>query len=136
MTILSIVFNQLTRIIFCPGSRGPNIGFRGKVITFEENDSSKVGVRFDRSIPEGCNLGGHCEDDRGFYCPGEFFVILVLLICQLFYHLLCFVCLILPITSFSIDIASSLCLDSSGSDDVDKIVVNELFEVCSLIIGG
>ncbi|GKV04899.1 hypothetical protein SLEP1_g16992 [Rubroshorea leprosula] len=79
---------------FQPMSRGPNIGFRGKVVTFEENDSSKVGVRFDRSIPEGCNLGGHCEDDRGFYCP-----------------------------------ASSLCLDSSGSDDFDKIVVNELFEV-------
>ena len=53
--------------------RGPTIGLRGKVVlAFEGNDSSKIGVRFDRSIPEGNDLGGHCEEDRGFYCTGAY----------------------------------------------------------------
>ncbi|XVF72605.1 hypothetical protein PTKIN_Ptkin12aG0134200 [Pterospermum kingtungense] len=78
-----------------PSLRGPTIGFRGKVLlAFEENGSSKIGVRFDRSIPEGNDLGGLCEEDHGFFCA-----------------------------------ASSLRLDSSGGDDVDKLAVNELFEV-------
>ncbi|XP_039008780.1 uncharacterized protein LOC120136917 isoform X2 [Hibiscus syriacus] len=78
-----------------PALRGPTIGFRGKVVfAFEENGSSKIGVRFDRSIPEGNDLGGLCEEDHGFFCAG-----------------------------------SSLRLDSSGGDDVDKMAVNELFEV-------
>ncbi|KAA3475071.1 AAA-type ATPase family protein isoform 1 [Gossypium australe] len=75
--------------------RGPAIGFRGKVLlAFEENGSSKIGVRFDRSIPEGNDLGGLCEEDHGFFCA-----------------------------------ASSLRLEASGGDDVDKLAVNELFEV-------
>ncbi|XP_039025174.1 uncharacterized protein LOC120158386 isoform X4 [Hibiscus syriacus] len=78
-----------------PALRGPTIGFRGKVLlAFEENGSSKIGVRFDRSILEGNDLGGLCEEDHGFFCA-----------------------------------ASSLRLDSSGGDDVDKLAVNELFEV-------
>ncbi|KAK8509843.1 hypothetical protein V6N12_001915 [Hibiscus sabdariffa] len=78
-----------------PALRGPTVGFRGKVVlAFEENGSSKIGVRFDRSIPEGNDLGGLCEEDHGFFCA-----------------------------------ASSLRLDSSGGDDVDKLVVNEIFEV-------
>ncbi|XWS36187.1 hypothetical protein CRYUN_Cryun20dG0063900 [Craigia yunnanensis] len=78
-----------------PALRGPTIGFRGEVVlAFEENGSSKIGVRFDRSIPEGNDLGGLCEEDHGFFCA-----------------------------------ASSLRLDSSGGDDVDKLAVNELFEV-------
>ncbi|XWS46676.1 hypothetical protein CRYUN_Cryun14cG0088200 [Craigia yunnanensis] len=78
-----------------PSLRGPTIGFRGKVVlAFEENGSSKIGVRFDRSILEGNDLGGLCEEDHGFFCA-----------------------------------ASSLCLDSSGGDDVDKLAVNELFEI-------
>ncbi|XVF32749.1 hypothetical protein REPUB_Repub17cG0110200 [Reevesia pubescens] len=78
-----------------PALRGPTIGFRGKVLlAFEENGSSKIGVRFDRSIPEGNDLGGLCEEDHGFFCA-----------------------------------ASSLRLDSSGGDDVDKLAINELFEV-------
>ncbi|GLT42470.1 hypothetical protein SLA2020_164670 [Shorea laevis] len=75
--------------------RGPNVGFRGQVfLAFEDNASSKVGVRFDRPIPEGNDLGGICEKDKGFFCA-----------------------------------ADSLCLDSSGGDDSDKVVVDELFEV-------
>ncbi|KAH1081258.1 hypothetical protein J1N35_021019 [Gossypium stocksii] len=78
-----------------PALRGPAIGFRGKVLlAFEENGSSKIGVRFDRSIPEGNDLGGLCEEDHGFFCA-----------------------------------ASSLRLEASGGDDVDKLAVNELFEV-------
>lgn len=49
-------------------SRGPSIGARGKVLlTFDENPS-KVGVRFDKAISDGNNLGGMCEDDHGFFC--------------------------------------------------------------------
>ncbi|XP_012474044.1 uncharacterized protein LOC105790816 isoform X1 [Gossypium raimondii] len=78
-----------------PALRGPMIGFRGKVVlAFEENGSSKIGVRFDRSVPEGNDLGGLCEEDHGFFCS-----------------------------------ASSLRLECSGGDDVDKLAVNELFEV-------
>ncbi|KAE8703546.1 hypothetical protein F3Y22_tig00110467pilonHSYRG00035 [Hibiscus syriacus] len=78
-----------------PALRGPTIGVRGKVVlAFVENGSSKIGVRFDRSIPEGNDLGGLCEEDHGFFCA-----------------------------------ASSLRLDSSGGDDVDKLVINEIFEV-------
>ncbi|KAK1319535.1 Katanin p60 ATPase-containing subunit A1 [Acorus calamus] len=52
--------------------RGPNYGYRGKVVlAFEENGSSKVGVRFDKSIPEGSDLGGLCEGDHGFFCTAD-----------------------------------------------------------------
>ncbi|XP_065861315.1 uncharacterized protein [Euphorbia lathyris] len=52
--------------------KGPSVGFRGKVVlAFEENGSSKIGVRFDRSIPEGTDLGGLCEEDHGFFCAAN-----------------------------------------------------------------
>ncbi|KAK2403640.1 AAA-type ATPase family protein [Trifolium repens] len=52
--------------------RGPSYGFRGKVVlAFEDNDSSKIGVRFDKSIPDGNDLGGHIEDDHGFFCSAN-----------------------------------------------------------------
>ncbi|KAM7501228.1 hypothetical protein LguiB_000132 [Lonicera macranthoides] len=77
--------------------RGPTYGYRGKVVLpFEENGSSKIGVRFDRSIPEGTDLGGHCEEDHGFFCAADL-----------------------------------LRLDSSGGDDIEKLAINELFEVAS-----
>nr|KYP74210.1 ATPase family AAA domain-containing protein 1 [Cajanus cajan] len=53
-------------------SRGPSYGSRGKVLlAFEDNGSSKIGVRFDKSIPDGNDLGGLCEDDRGFFCAAN-----------------------------------------------------------------
>ncbi|XP_028804183.1 uncharacterized protein LOC114759219 isoform X2 [Neltuma alba] len=53
-------------------SRGPRYGSRGKVLlAFEENESSKIGVRFDKPIPDGNDLGGLCEDDRGFFCSAN-----------------------------------------------------------------
>lgn len=53
-------------------SRGPTYGYRGKVLlAFSGNRSSKVGVRFDKQIPDGNNLGGLCEDDHGFFCSAD-----------------------------------------------------------------
>ncbi|KAL3359368.1 hypothetical protein AABB24_016104 [Solanum stoloniferum] len=77
--------------------RGPTYGYRGKVVlAFEENGSSKIGVRFDRSIPEGNDLGGLCDEDHGFFCAADL-----------------------------------LRLDSSSTDEIDKLAINELFEVAS-----
>ncbi|RID49089.1 hypothetical protein BRARA_I05554 [Brassica rapa] len=76
---------------------GPVLGFHGKVVlAFEDNASSKIGVRFDKPIADGNDLGGLCEKDRGFFCA-----------------------------------ASSLRLDSYSSNDVDKLAINEIFEVAS-----
>lgn len=53
---------------------GPSYGCRGKVLlAFEGNGSSKIGVRFEKSIPDGNDLGGLCEEDHGFFCSGDFF---------------------------------------------------------------
>lgn len=52
--------------------RGPSYGCRGKVLLpFEENSSSKIGVQFDKPIPEGNDLGGICEEGHGFFCNGD-----------------------------------------------------------------
>ncbi|KAI3978031.1 hypothetical protein MKX01_032408 [Papaver californicum] len=49
--------------------RGPSYGSRGRVLLpFEDNLSSKIGVRFDKPIPEGIDLGGLCERSHGFFC--------------------------------------------------------------------
>ncbi|GJN05090.1 hypothetical protein PR202_ga22691 [Eleusine coracana subsp. coracana] len=51
---------------------GPSYGYRGKVmLAFEDNGSSKIGVRFDKQIPDGNDLGGLCEDDHGFFCSAD-----------------------------------------------------------------
>ncbi|KAH0461753.1 hypothetical protein IEQ34_009328 [Dendrobium chrysotoxum] len=55
-----------------PKQEGPNYGFRGKVLlAFEENGSSKIGVRFDKQILQGNDLGGLCEEDHGFFCSAD-----------------------------------------------------------------
>uniref|UniRef100_A0A0E0EG19 AAA+ ATPase domain-containing protein n=1 Tax=Oryza meridionalis TaxID=40149 RepID=A0A0E0EG19_9ORYZ len=60
---------QSTGIIL-EGQRAPDYGSQGEVrLPFEENESSKVGVRFDKKIPGGIDLGGNCEVDHGFFCP-------------------------------------------------------------------
>ncbi|OWM77989.1 hypothetical protein CDL15_Pgr018558 [Punica granatum] len=54
--------------------RGPPDGSRGKVVLpFEENDngSAKIGVRFDKPILDGNNLGGRCEKEYGFFCSAN-----------------------------------------------------------------
>ncbi|ONM26118.1 AAA-type ATPase family protein [Zea mays] len=51
------------------GQRAPDYGSQGEVrLTFAENGSSKVGVRFDKQIPGGIDLGGSCELDHGLFC--------------------------------------------------------------------
>ncbi|ONK62958.1 uncharacterized protein A4U43_C07F9890 [Asparagus officinalis] len=52
--------------------RGPGYGYRGKVLlAFEENGFSKIGVRFDKQISDGNDLGGLCEEDHGFFCSAD-----------------------------------------------------------------
>lgn len=56
--------------------RGPPYGSRGKVVlVFEENPVSKVGVRFDKAIQDGVDLGGLCEGGHGFFCNGKILLI-------------------------------------------------------------
>ncbi|KAJ4838488.1 hypothetical protein Tsubulata_021088 [Turnera subulata] len=50
-------------------SRGPPYGIRGKVVLlFEDNPLSKIGVRFDKPIADGVDLGGICEGGHGYFC--------------------------------------------------------------------
>jgi hypothetical protein len=41
------------------------------MLAFEDNGSSKIGVRFDKQITNGNDLGGLCEEDHGFFCSAE-----------------------------------------------------------------
>lgn len=76
-------------------TRGPPCGTRGKVaLLFEDNPSSKIGVRFDKPIPDGVDLGGQCEGGHGFFCN-----------------------------------VTDLRLENSGTEDLDKLLINTLFEV-------
>ncbi|WVZ56910.1 hypothetical protein U9M48_007376 [Paspalum notatum var. saurae] len=60
---------QSTGIIL-DGQSPPDIGSQGEIfLPFEENRSSKVGVRFDKQIPGGNDLGGNCEVNHGLFCP-------------------------------------------------------------------
>lgn len=52
--------------------RGPPDGSRGNVVLlFDNNRFSKIGVRFDKRIPDGVDLGGACEAGHGFFCNGN-----------------------------------------------------------------
>ncbi|KAK6940965.1 ATPase, AAA-type, core [Dillenia turbinata] len=52
--------------------RGPAYGYKGRVVLpFEDNGLSKIGVRFDKSFPEGNDLGGSCEEGHGFFCAAD-----------------------------------------------------------------
>lgn len=78
-------------------SRGPASGKCGKVVLlFEDNPLSKIGVRFDKSVPEGVDLGGSCETGHGFFCN-----------------------------------AADLRLENSCSEDLDKLLIDTLFEAVS-----
>ncbi|XP_020206300.1 uncharacterized protein LOC109791412 isoform X3 [Cajanus cajan] len=55
--------------VYQTSSRGPSNGSRGKVVLlFDDNPLSKIGVRFDKPIPDGVDLGGACEGGQGFFC--------------------------------------------------------------------
>ncbi|KAG5049979.1 hypothetical protein JHK85_011082 [Glycine max] len=75
--------------------RGPANGSRGKVVLlFDDNPLSKIGVRFDKPIPDGVDLGGLCEPGQGFFCN-----------------------------------VTDLRLENSGIEELDKLLINTLFEV-------
>ncbi|KAF7838180.1 ATPase family AAA domain-containing protein 1-A isoform A [Senna tora] len=81
--------------LYQSSSRGPPNGSRGKVVLcFDDNPVSKIGVRFDKSIPDGVDLGGACEAGQGFFCN-----------------------------------VTDLRLESSGAEELDKLLINALFEV-------
>jgi hypothetical protein len=75
---MAIIFLVGTNFLLCDllinlliDLQGPSYGYRGRVmLAFEENGSSKIGVRFDKQIPDGNDLGGLCEEDHGFFCSG------------------------------------------------------------------
>lgn len=54
------------------------------MLPFEDNALSKIGVRFDKPIPDGVNFGGLCDDGHGFFCKGIAHMVLLSfsLICQ------------------------------------------------------
>ncbi|CAN4087924.1 unnamed protein product [Withania somnifera] len=55
--------------LYSNSTRGPTFGTRGKIVLpFEDNPSSKIGVKFDKPIPDGVNFGGLCDDGHGFFC--------------------------------------------------------------------
>ncbi|KAJ6676506.1 hypothetical protein OIU85_009756, partial [Salix viminalis] len=73
---------------------GPPNGIRGKVVLlFEDNPLSKIGVRFDKPIPDGVDLGDVCEGGHGYFCN-----------------------------------VADLCLESTAVEDLDKLLINTLFE--------
>ncbi|XP_044486985.1 uncharacterized protein LOC123212027 isoform X4 [Mangifera indica] len=78
-----------------PPARGPPYGCRGKVaLLFEENPLSKIGVKFDKPVLDGVDLGGLCEGGQGFFCN-----------------------------------ITDLRLENTGVEDLDKLLINTLFEV-------
>ncbi|XP_024005069.1 uncharacterized protein LOC18029827 isoform X2 [Eutrema salsugineum] len=62
--------------------------------SFMQINTKKVGVRFDKPIPDGVDLGDLCEKGLGVFCN-----------------------------------AADLRFESSGSEDLDKVLINTLFEV-------
>ncbi|XP_028085860.1 uncharacterized protein LOC114286757 isoform X2 [Camellia sinensis] len=68
VTVIFVGFN-FTSLCSMVSARGPNFGSQGKIVLTSENSSSfKVGVRFDKPIPEGQDLGGLCEAGHGLFC--------------------------------------------------------------------
>ncbi|KAH0704527.1 hypothetical protein KY285_018805 [Solanum tuberosum] len=58
--------------LYSNSTRGPTFGTRGKIVLpFEDNALSKIGVRFDKPIPDGVNFGGLCDDGHGFFCKAS-----------------------------------------------------------------
>ncbi|XP_050151082.1 uncharacterized protein LOC126625984 isoform X4 [Malus sylvestris] len=91
----------LPRVFIAPGAlyatssslRGPMIGMRGEVVLlFKDNPLSKVGVKFDKPIPDGVDLGGLCKGN-GYFCN-----------------------------------VFDLRLETTGAEDLDKLLINTLFE--------
>lgn len=81
-----------------------------------------MGVRFDKPIPDGVDLGDLCEKGHGFFCNGtSCSVVYCLLVLGSYCLTHCFFCFCF--------IATDLRFESSGYGDLDKLLVNTLFEV-------
>ncbi|KAK1407182.1 hypothetical protein QVD17_38795 [Tagetes erecta] len=53
-------------------SRGPTSGARGRVLLpFEDNSLSKIGVKFDKPVSDGVDLGGLCGGGYGYFCSAN-----------------------------------------------------------------
>ncbi|CAH9054694.1 unnamed protein product [Cuscuta epithymum] len=52
--------------------RGPTIGSNGKIVMhFANNPVSKIGVRFEKPMPDGVDFGGNCDAGHGFFCTAN-----------------------------------------------------------------
>ncbi|CAH9135867.1 unnamed protein product [Cuscuta epithymum] len=52
--------------------RGPTIGSKGKIVMhFANNPVSKIGVRFEKPMPDGVDFGGNCDAGHGFFCTAN-----------------------------------------------------------------
>lgn len=127
-----LIFSFYLAYAFNYMCRGPTFGMRGKVeLIFEENPLSKVGVKFDKPITDGVDLGGLCEPGHGFFCNGN-----IWFCCQ--HQLLSLFILFFIFLYYSIKLRVCVCavtdlrVDSSGTEDWDKLYINTLFEVVLL----
>ncbi|KAK7259344.1 hypothetical protein RIF29_24948 [Crotalaria pallida] len=111
---------------------GPSCGSKGVVLlAFENNTSSKkIGVRFDKSIPDGNDLGGLCEDSHGFFCPSNSLYLSEFCFLAAYWLILRKVMLLGVKNPLMIHVAASQLL-KLGEDDFDNITINEIFEVIS-----
>lgn len=109
--------------------RAPSSGAKGKVVLVFGDDpsSKKVGVRFDKPIPDGVDLGDLCEKGHGFFCDGTSrSLVHCLLVLSSSWITYCFFCFV--------SIATDLRFESSASEDLDVLLNNTLFEVLVLSV--
>lgn len=59
------------------------------MLHFEDNPLSKIGVRFEKHMPDGVDFGGLCDPGHGFFCKGNAFSgASFLFVCVLIFKLL------------------------------------------------
>lgn len=105
---------------------GPLYGLKGKVVlVFDENPSAKLGVRFDKPVPDGVDLGDLCEKGRGFFCNGT---------CCSVVH--CLLVLSSSCLTYCFFFFSSIAVDLQLEISVylSKLLINTLFEVLVLSV--
>lgn len=135
-------------VLFLLIYRGPNYGYRGKVLlAFEENKSAKVGVRFDKHIAEGNDLGGLCEEHHGFFCAGRSLIYIVFDSSDQAIRYFSKVYFYDDENKFAYKSHKSYCLlsffscsadslrpDTSTREDTGRPALNELFEVVPILL--
>lgn len=67
-----LLCNTMSTFCQTSGIRGPTSGCKGTVVlTFEDNPTSKIGVRFDAPVPDGVDFAGLCDRSHGYFCHGN-----------------------------------------------------------------